>query len=42
MILCKILVEQASAFKGTALVQYFNPEDAQDAEGMMVKCSHLM
>ncbi|GAN10032.1 hypothetical protein MAM1_0314d09566 [Mucor ambiguus] len=35
MILCKILVEQASTFKGTALVQYFNPQDAQDAESMM-------
>lgn len=37
MILCKILVEHASTFKGTALVQYFNPQDAQDAESMMVK-----
>lgn len=41
MILCKILVEQASTFKGTALVQYFNPQDAQDAESMMVKTSNV-
>ncbi|CAO3613292.1 unnamed protein product [Mucor hiemalis] len=33
MILCKILVEQqGSTFKGTALVQYFFSENAQDAE----------
>ncbi|KAF1803728.1 hypothetical protein FB192DRAFT_1279383 [Mucor lusitanicus] len=41
MILCKILVEHASTFKGTALVQYFNPQDAQDAESMMVKTTLL-
>lgn len=37
MMLCKILLEQATTFKGTALVQYFNSENAQDAEHSMVK-----
>ena len=36
MILCKILVEQGSTFKGTALVQYFHSEDAKVAESSMV------
>lgn len=36
MILCKVLVEQDSTFKGSALVQYFNPENAQHAESIMV------
>lgn len=36
MILCKVLVEQDSTFKGSALVQYFNPENAQLAESIMV------
>lgn len=37
MILCKILVEQqGSTFKGTALVQYFFSEHAQEAEISMV------
>lgn len=36
MILCKILVEQDSTFKGSALVQYFGSEDAQNAIMKMV------
>ncbi|KAG2204540.1 hypothetical protein INT47_012599, partial [Mucor saturninus] len=35
MMLCKILLEQATTFKGNALVQYFNSEHAQDAEHIM-------
>lgn len=37
MMLCKILVEQGSTYKGTALVQYFNSDNALDAEHSMVK-----
>lgn len=36
MVLCKVLVEQDSTFKGSALIQYFNPENAQLAESIMV------
>lgn len=42
MSLCKIIVEQGSTFKGTALVQYFRSEDADKAVTMVsrahVKC----
>ncbi|KAI9265523.1 hypothetical protein EDC94DRAFT_517117 [Helicostylum pulchrum] len=35
MMLCKILVEQGSTYKGTALVQYFNSDNTLDAEHNM-------
>jgi polyadenylate-binding protein len=37
MILCKILLDQSSTFKGAALVQYFHSEHAQHAQDAMVK-----
>lgn len=42
MMLCKILLEQATTFKGNALVQYFNSEHAQDAEHLMVNLGFLL
>lgn len=39
MTLCKIIVENGSTFKGTALVQYFITQHAKDAEMSMVRSS---